>query len=46
MQPEKGQTSISQITTRSPKRFHAVNIEGFRFKTFFVVLAFMSLKYF
>jgi hypothetical protein len=43
---KKVETSISEITARFPKRIHAVTIEGFRFKTFFFVLAFMILKYF
>jgi hypothetical protein len=43
---KKVETSISEITTRFPKRIHAVTIEGFQFKTFFFVFAFMILKYF
>jgi len=43
---KKVETAISEITTRFPKRIHAVTIEGFQFKTFFFVLAFMILKYF
>jgi hypothetical protein len=43
---KKVETSISEITTRFPKPIHAVTIEGFQFKTFFFVLAFMLIKYF
>ena len=43
---KKVETSISEITTRFPKRIHAVSIDGFQFKTFFCVLALMLIKYF
>lgn len=40
------ETSISEITSRFPKRIHAVTRNGFQFKTFFFILAFAILKYF
>ena len=42
---KKVETAISEITTRFPKRIHAVTSEGFQFKTFFFILAFFILAF-
>lgn len=39
------ETAYSVITSRFPKRIHAVTIEGFQMKVFFVILAYAIIKY-
>jgi Transposase DDE domain len=39
------ETAYSVITSRFPKRIHAVTIEGFQMKVFFVILAYTIIKY-
>lgn len=39
------ETTFSSITSRFPKRIHAVTIEGFQIKVFFVILAYAIIKY-
>ena len=37
--------TFSEITTRFPKRIHAVTIEGFQIKVFLVIFAYMLIKF-
>jgi hypothetical protein len=39
------ETAYSVITSRFPKRIHAVSIDGFQLKVFFVILAYSITKY-
>lgn len=39
------ETAYSVITSRFPKRIHAVSIDGFQLKVFFVILAYSIIKY-
>lgn len=39
------ETAYSIITSRFPKRIHAVSVKGFQLKVFFVILAYAMIKY-